>query len=270
MGATVGEVSELSALGRVIEPQLKVVDFVPHDGNWNWLELANYFPRDILERISACCTPNESLGEDSCLWKPSKNGKFSVKSAYGSVTGDAGLLKDNRWQIVWDNALPPRIKRFIWLARRRRLLTNCERVRRRLVDSEQYEQCGAVQESLIHVLRDYPLAVAVWMLQGNISVHHRFSEMDFDDWLLTNLEGQNWMGSSGQKLPSNLGSCVGCCGSKEIHSFFKIRLVIHWTFPDLLIVWLHIFGMLLLGRFLKSLLLKECLDGSLLLMDGSS
>lgn len=39
--------------GRMVASHTKVADFVTHEGCWNWLELEYYFPRNILEHISA-------------------------------------------------------------------------------------------------------------------------------------------------------------------------------------------------------------------------
>lgn len=117
-------------------------------------------------------------------------------------------MEDIRWKLIWESKLQPRIKHFIWLARRGQLLTNCERVRRRMDDSEHCDRCGMLQESLIHVLCDCPLATVVWMLQGNISVQHKFFEMEFEDWFLTNLKGQSWMGTSGAEVTVKFGVLI--------------------------------------------------------------
>lgn len=68
-----------------------------------------------------------------------------------------------------------------------------------MTDTKGCSRCGAVQDSVIHVLRDCKLAAAVWMLHGNVTVDHSFFVMELEDWLLVNLKRQSWMGSSGEE-----------------------------------------------------------------------
>ena len=50
------------------------------------------------------------------------------------------------------------VKLFLWLAMHDKLLTNTERVRRRLTDNDICEKCHNEIESTLHVLRDCPFA----------------------------------------------------------------------------------------------------------------
>lgn len=68
-----------------------------------------------------------------------------------------------------------------------------------MADTEDYGWCGAVKETILHVLHDHNFAAAVWMLQGNITMDHSFFEMEMEDWLLLNLKGQLWMGVNGEE-----------------------------------------------------------------------
>lgn len=160
--------------GKFIAPQAKVVDFVKENSCWNWLKLESYFLRSILDHISACYPLSETFSDDVYTWKLNMNGKFSMKTAYGSVVRNENLMEDNRWKLIWDNSLTSRIKHFLWLVRRGRLLTNSKHARRRMTDNEGCSRCETVQESISHVLHNCKLAAAVWMLQGNIIVDHRF------------------------------------------------------------------------------------------------
>lgn len=118
--------------GTSIPDQVKVADFLDVNGGWNWDKLKVFFPKDVLERLAACHPPHVLLGGDVCMWKLNSNGLFSVRTTYRSIAHAESLLMDNRWKLVWDNGLPPRVKFFLWLVRRGRLMTNHDRVRRRM------------------------------------------------------------------------------------------------------------------------------------------
>ncbi|CAN1181547.1 Putative ribonuclease H protein At1g65750 [Linum perenne] len=55
---------------------------------------------------------------------------------------------------------------FLWLATHERLLTNAERNRRHLCQSAACSRCGCSSESVIHILRDCPIARQTWSLLG--------------------------------------------------------------------------------------------------------
>lgn len=148
--------------GMSILANVKVADFVTVDGNWDRMKLSLFFNKEILDRIVSCHPPPEELGEDICTWKLSSNGNFTLKSAYKSVSYSESILEDGNWKLIWKNQLTPRIKHFLWLARNERLLTNSERVRRKMVNDAGCVRCGAAAESVIHGLRDCEFAVAVW------------------------------------------------------------------------------------------------------------
>lgn len=70
------------------------------------------------------------------------DGGFSVRTAYRSTILREQPTNTSGWAIIWDNPLPPRIQHFLWLARRQRLLTNTERVRRCMTDESDCVHIG--------------------------------------------------------------------------------------------------------------------------------
>lgn len=55
---------------------------------------------------------------------------------------------------IWRVVVPERIRVFLWLVGNQVIMTNVERARRHLGDSEVCPICNGVVESIIHVLRD--------------------------------------------------------------------------------------------------------------------
>ncbi|KAG8473137.1 hypothetical protein CXB51_035140 [Gossypium anomalum] len=69
-----------------------------------------------------------------------------------------------RIKSVWKYKGPQRVRLFLWLAAKQRLLTNSERVRRGFGQSSLCSLCGHDSEDLLHVLRDCLIAKETWML----------------------------------------------------------------------------------------------------------
>ncbi|KAK4425083.1 hypothetical protein Salat_1702100 [Sesamum alatum] len=117
------------------------------------------------------------------VWKPSRNGKFSVRSVYKLVMelkeqrvaslsrswhvedGDSSAL----WRKLWSTQVPPRLKVMAWrfcfdvvpsfanLLRNPEVIMGCVR-------------CGAASESLLHILAECDYSRVVWAL-SNIPWH---------------------------------------------------------------------------------------------------
>ncbi|MBA0686233.1 hypothetical protein Goari_013845 [Gossypium aridum] len=181
----------------VILAHLKVADFVDPDGCWKWSKLRHYFSSEILDYIVVCHPPNDTLGNDTCLWRPNVNGRFSIKAAYKSIVQFDVSHVNTRWKEIWNNALPPRIKHFLWLVMHRRLLTNCKRVRRRLTNEAGCLICGGSQETVLHALRDCWFATEAWMKIILADCVFIFFELDLAEWVSANLRGEFGIGSGG-------------------------------------------------------------------------
>ncbi|MBA0697893.1 hypothetical protein Goari_021412 [Gossypium aridum] len=98
---------------------------------------------------------------DNYFWQPHRTGKFSVKATYNSLVQMDDQARDNVWSGIWKTNLPPRIKHFLWLVLRKKLLTNFERNRRNMSPTMGYTLCVDNQEIIIHVLCDCTVATKV-------------------------------------------------------------------------------------------------------------
>ena len=70
------------------------------------------------------------------------------------------------------------------------MLTNAERYNRHLTQDSHCEFCIEVEEDILHVLRDCPVAYYVWVCLVPRDMVNIFFSLDFDDWLFFNLKSK--------------------------------------------------------------------------------
>lgn len=68
-----------------------------------------------------------------------------------------------------------------------RIVTNSLRARRGLTKNASCKRCGAVDESILHVLRDCFLAKHVWDEMVPLNCRNLFYSMLEGDWLVSNI-----------------------------------------------------------------------------------
>ena len=91
------------------------------------------------------------------------------------------------WRLIWKWPGPQRIRTFLWLAVKERLLTNKKRARRHLISFCYCEWCGIGSESALHVLRDCQRARLIWK---SLLPPHRFGSFfngTLKQWFQANL-----------------------------------------------------------------------------------
>lgn len=118
-----------------------------------------------------------SLGmtEDSQSWAWTKNGEFSVKSAYGVALNvlketkkirDGGDCSDSAkmkkvWKVIWSLNCPSKIKHFMWRSCKNILPTNHCLRNRKIAVAEDCFLCGE-RETSGHTLWGCRIAAEVW------------------------------------------------------------------------------------------------------------
>ena len=88
---------------------------------------------------------SDSGGEDGFCCGLSNNGKFSVKTAYNDSMPNQTSNPYGTWMIIWKLQLPQKIRTFIWMLFHGKLLTNLERMRRRITNDP---YCHSFQQDL--------------------------------------------------------------------------------------------------------------------------
>ena len=119
------------------------------------------------------------MPDDSLIWAWSKNGDFTVRSAYkvalkvlkaARLSNDDGECSDKGkmaglWKLVWQLKCPNKIKHFLWRACKNILPTNFSLASRKVVSDNSCGFCGEC-ESSGHILWDCVVAADVWRKVG--------------------------------------------------------------------------------------------------------
>ncbi|CAN1788863.1 Putative ribonuclease H protein At1g65750 [Linum perenne] len=157
--------------------------FVSSLGEWNWSLFENFLSRDGCLQVAGMSPPIAGAGEDRITWGLERDGRFSIRSAYLLITEEESAALDPIWRLIWRWKGPQRIRQFLWLVAHNRLLTNSERHRRHLAEFGSCQVCPGHEESVLHVLRDCPLASATWELLALSSGDQTFFQTPLLPWI---------------------------------------------------------------------------------------
>jgi len=113
--------------------------------------------------------------KDRVSWGGSINRDFTVKLAYMFLTR------------VWSIVVPERVRAFIWLPVIQVVMTNVERKRRHLSDTDLYSVCKQGEETIIHILRDCPAMRGIWSRTVHMRKRQAFFSQSLLEWVFSNL-----------------------------------------------------------------------------------
>ncbi|CAN1832077.1 Putative ribonuclease H protein At1g65750 [Linum perenne] len=171
-----------------IDVDQPVAAFVTANGEWNWSLFNQFLSRDGCLQVAGMSPPSAGAGEDRITWGLERDGHFRIRSAYLLAAEEEGGTLDPIWRLIWRWKGPQRIRQFLWLVAHNRLLTNSERHRRHLAEIGACQVCPGLEESVLHVLRDCPLASATWELLTLPSGDQTFFQTPLLQWI----EGFIW------------------------------------------------------------------------------
>ncbi|MBA0684384.1 hypothetical protein Goari_025975 [Gossypium aridum] len=115
-------------------------------------------------------------------------GSFSVNSAYQRINEWSWDPKDASRSISWKYKGTQRVKFFIWLAFKQKLLTNMKQVRRGIGNGSLCAICGHDSKDILHAIRDCSGAKEVWNQVISVDRSGIFSR-SLKEWLEDNLIG---------------------------------------------------------------------------------
>lgn len=137
-------------------------NIVSSDGSWNLEFFRLWVTKEIIDRIVASLPLHPSFGPDGIIWKGISIGSLTLKRAYGTLREGSWNLEEPIWQLPWKFKGSQRVRFFLWLALKQRLLANAERARRGLGIDGVCQVCGHGSEDIMHVLRDCPTTIYIW------------------------------------------------------------------------------------------------------------
>ncbi|XP_016748714.1 uncharacterized protein [Gossypium hirsutum] len=138
----VGPLSSYVATHSRLDLESPLRDWVLPDNSWNVDLLSVWLPEAIIKRIVSIPPPYPTGGVDRIIWAYSDSGSFSIRSAYWTLKENSWSPIDDTWKSVWKYQGPQRVRLFLWLAAKQRLLTNSKRVRRGFGQSSVCPLCG--------------------------------------------------------------------------------------------------------------------------------
>ncbi|KAL4369386.1 hypothetical protein GQ457_05G024870 [Hibiscus cannabinus] len=94
---------------------------------------------------------------------------------------------DPIWKQIWDLQVPQRLRCFLWLTCRQKLMKYLERYKRTLTDDPPCPVCHRDEESILHTLRDCMLFRHIWKNIVPQSLLNTFFSASVKDWLRQNL-----------------------------------------------------------------------------------
>ena len=145
------------------EEHITIKQCVDHNHEWQAGCLSFELPNNILNAIKATPLSCNNEAEDSLQWAYSKNGFFSLKSAYLLAKGLNPLKLDAvsvEW--VWKVEALPKIQFFLWLCLHNSVPTGEILGLRGLSIDSVCSLCHRSNESVDHLLRGCEFAKDYW------------------------------------------------------------------------------------------------------------
>ena len=129
-------------------------------------------------------------------WRWTKNGEFSVKSAYYIARsmkieekGNSSKVETRTvWQQIWRAKVPPKVRNFAWKAVHNALPVNTNLRKRQLNVDPICGRCGEKEEDVAHLLLMCKVSQRMWYLSPlRMDVAHN-STNSFKEWVLDKMQ----------------------------------------------------------------------------------
>ncbi|CAA7020915.1 unnamed protein product [Microthlaspi erraticum] len=105
---------------------------------WRWDRITPFVFENTRQELMSVVVDTFTGSEDRLSWTGNPNGEFTVRSAYTLLTENETPRQNmfDFFQRVWRSAVPERVRFFLWLIGNQSVMTNAERKRRHLCDSD--------------------------------------------------------------------------------------------------------------------------------------
>ncbi|CAA7053003.1 unnamed protein product [Microthlaspi erraticum] len=156
---------------------------------WDLTRIAPYVPETTQLELASVVVNKATGKQDRMAWGETPYGKFTVSSAYRFLTRDSSLRPDMSqfFRRIWRVIAPERVRVFFWLLGNNGIMTNQERFRRHIGDTEICQVCKAGIETTLHILRDCPAMNGIWERIVTREKRQAFFSMSLLEWLFVNL-----------------------------------------------------------------------------------
>ncbi|KAK9011773.1 hypothetical protein V6N11_039855 [Hibiscus sabdariffa] len=174
--------------------QLHFEDMLHADGNWNVSRLSELLDHAVVPHVLGVLPPSFDAARDRVAWRLTPSGAFTVASAYEGFLSPSWDVCDPKWSSIWSLPVAQRVRMFLWLVLRQRLMTNVERVRRGLSSDPSCSSCGCYSETILHILRDCPPVRSFWKSIIPQVEHECFFGSSLDHWVAMNIKTSRAIG----------------------------------------------------------------------------
>ncbi|GLT49358.1 hypothetical protein SLA2020_229210 [Shorea laevis] len=164
---------------------MTVTDIISNS-EWNLLPLVEFLPENVLRMIAAIPLPITSHLDDQLYWHDSPHGDFTVKSAFSLIQQSrlTSIPSTEEWTWIWKLCCTERVKLFVWLLWRGKVLTNSVRFERHMASTPVCPRCEQAPETPLHLLRDCFHSRLVWESASLLPTD--FFYLNFESWLKKN------------------------------------------------------------------------------------
>ncbi|XP_042964722.1 uncharacterized protein LOC122298944 [Carya illinoinensis] len=174
---------------RVLDESSKVSCLIDqHRVEWNKALLQDVFDPEEIEVISRIPI-SITNANDKLTWRCTKDGSFSVKSAYhllcmmeaNNQGQSSSVVPNNKsWSMIWKLGIPNANRMLIWRACHESLPTKLNLFKKRIVESPFCPVCQLEQESVMHALWSYASVQDVWSLTTVYQIWKRRNHFIFE------------------------------------------------------------------------------------------
>ena len=157
-----------------------------------------FFPFEAQEILSIPLSSRRP--DDIRIWKETKNGVYSTKSAYwllaktvsnNQLSPSCPSKHKDLWSSIWRLNIPNKIKHFLWRACSESLPTKRNLTHRKIISDASCDLCRDHPEDAIHVLWDCYVVKEIWWQEESCKPHLLDRFVNFQELFLGILKAQD-------------------------------------------------------------------------------
>lgn len=163
-----------------------------YDGNeWKLDNLYTLLPDHLKNFISGNYIYINQDVQDLHIWGASTNGSYSTKSGFSWLLQQRDNAPiEQAWKWIWKLPTQQNVRLFFWLAFHNSIPTLSVLHHRGISTTADCKSCQGAEETLLHCLRDCPMAKRLWQSLGFTKAMF-FQQQDTHCWLKQGATGPN-------------------------------------------------------------------------------